>query len=98
MNNGVDKKEKKKIIDIVKVIFSEAKVYLFGSRARSTHKELSDIDIAIDVGKKVSRFDVAEISGMLDASRIPFRIDVVDLHSVNEEMREDILKEGILWS
>ena len=98
MKNNIDEKTKKKIIGIIKVIFPEAKIYLFGSRAKSEHREFSDIDIAIDTGKKLSRFDVVEIADMLSASKIPFRIDVVDVHSVNEEMKNSILQEGILWS
>jgi len=96
--NSIDLKTKQKIIGVAKAVIPEAKVYLFGSRARKTHQERSDIDIAFDAGKPLDRVDVGEIRDMLNASHIPYNIDVVDVHSVNEEMRKEIFEEGILWS
>jgi len=39
---------KNKRISILSVLFPNAKIYLFGSRARGTHEQKSDIDLAID--------------------------------------------------
>ena len=88
---------KKKIIAVLSAPFPGAKIYLFGSRARGNHGERSDIDIAIDSGKELPQVDIGEARDMLAESNIPYKIDVVDLHGVPKDMREDILKEGILW-
>lgn len=94
---SVDQEYKDKIVAVVSALFPNAKIYLFGSRARGTHGEWSDIDIAIDAEKKLPRVDVGEVRDMLRESNIPYKIDVVDLHGVSEEMRKMILQEGVLW-
>jgi len=90
-------KYKEKIIAVLSALFPGAKIYLYGSRARGDHGERSDIDVAIDVGKELPRVDVGEARDMLAESNIPYRIDVVDLHGVSKKMRENILRDGVLW-
>ena len=34
---------------------------------------------------------------MVEGSSIPFTVDVVNLNSVSEEFKKEILKEGIRW-
>lgn len=93
----LEQEYKQKIIGILSVLFPNATIYLFGSRARSTHDKSSDIDIAIDAGKKLYHTNVGEARDMLAESNIPYCIDIVDLHSVSTEMKKQIKKEGILW-
>ncbi len=88
---------KKKIVAVLTALFPDATIYLFGSRARGTHYARSDIDIALDTGKPLLRVDVGEARDMLAESNIPYKIDVVDVHSVSQEMREAIYREGIIW-
>jgi len=94
---ALEKEYKDKIVGILTVLFPDAKIYLFGSRARGTHSERSDIDIAIDDGKPMRPRRVGEANNMFAESNIPYSIDVVDIHSVSERMKEAIFKEGILW-
>ena len=96
-NTGIDDSIKRKIIRVVHALLPGMKVYLYGSRARGTHRAGSDIDIALDAGHNISRFQVSELRDMLNASNIMYKIDVVDLHAIPEEMRSVILAEGILW-
>lgn len=91
-------KEQKLIVKLLSVIFPGAKLYLFGSRARGTHKVTSDIDLAIDAGRPLSSLDLARARNIIEALNIPQPIDIVDLCSVPTEMKEIILNEGILWS
>jgi len=88
---------KNKIIGILTVLFPDAKIYLFGSRARGTHSDRSDIDIALDESKVIRPGRLGEAVSMFAESNIPYKIDVVDLHSVSDDMRYFIKKEGILW-
>ncbi len=46
----MNKIPKDKIIKVIEIFYPNAKIYLFGSRARGTNEEQSDIDIAIDAG------------------------------------------------
>jgi len=93
----LDPKYKLKIIAVLSALFPDATIYLFGSRARGTHYARSDIDVALDTGAKLPRVDVGEARDMLAESNIPYRIDVVDVRSVSEDMRKAILSEGIIW-
>jgi uncharacterized protein len=96
--DGIDERKKQKIISLISALLPEAKIYLFGSRARGTHTELSDIDLALDAGERVSRRVINEIKDVLEATNIINSIDVVDLHGpISSAMRDMILKEGVLW-
>jgi len=88
---------KDKIVKIIEIFFPQAKVYLFGSRARQDYTEISDIDVAIDAGRPLSLTEKGQISTMIDALNIPQKTDIVDFHRVPQALKENILKEGILW-
>ena len=94
---NLDEKVKTKIIRIIQALIPDADIYLFGSRATGQHRERSDIDIALDAGKPLDPVDVGEIRDMLAASNIPYSFDVVDIHTVAQELKENILSEGIVW-
>ncbi|MEI7481698.1 MAG: nucleotidyltransferase domain-containing protein [Elusimicrobiota bacterium] len=74
------------------------RTWLFGSRATGTARSFSDIDIALDAGgNPVPRNLLVRLSCALEESHIPFRVDIVDIHSVNPAVRENIIREGQLW-
>lgn len=68
------------------------KVILFGSRARGTHTDRSDIDIAVSGG------NTAEFSLDIDEKvHTLFMFDVVDLDGhISEELQKEIEKDGIV--
>ena len=94
MNNAIPKD---KIIKIIDIFFPNAKIYLFGSRARQDYNERSDIDIAIDAGSPISLTEKGQILSMIDALNIPQKTDVVDFQRAPQALKDNILKEGILW-
>jgi predicted nucleotidyltransferase len=96
-NDGIDETSKNKIIAIISALIPDAAIYLFGSRARGTQSKWSDIDIALDTGHQISRFVLGEIMSLFEASNILYKIQVVDINSVNEAMKTSILKDRILW-
>lgn len=85
------------MIQLLTVVFPAATVYLFGSRARGDHTERSDIDVAIDLGRKMELREIAKARGVLEGLNLPEKIDVVDMRSISADMKEFILKEGVLW-
>jgi len=97
MAEAIKIETKRKIIGILTVLFPEAKIYLFGSRAKGKARPFSDIDIALDAGKKLELARIGEVRDMFKESNIPFSFDFVDLQSVSQEFRDVVLKEGILW-
>lgn len=97
MSNTIPSEVKDQIIKHINVILPEAKIILFGSRARGTASKWSDIDIALDGGKPLPSVKVDEIKSVLQATNIPYKIEIVDFHMVTEQMKEAILQEGIVW-
>jgi len=65
---------------------------LFGSRARGDYKEISDIDIAVDINlpfreQRKLKEKIDKISGL-------YSVDLIFLPNVNKEFKKKILKEG----
>ena len=90
-------KYKDAIIKIVEIFFPEAKIYLFGSYARGDNKPGSDIDIAIDAGKVLSFVEINRIARLIDALPIAQRVDVVDFVALPQNIKNEILKNGVPW-
>ena len=93
MKFGLDEEIFNKIEKIVKengkYIFK-----IFGSRAKGTYKNTSDIDIA--VFKNVSKEDEYKIINQFDLLDIIYKIDLVFVdENIKKEFLEEILKEGI---
>jgi len=97
VKENIDKKTKQKIIALISALIPEAKIYLFGSRATGKHTQWSDIDIAIDVGKKLDRALVGEVINVVAGTDIVYKVEIVDVHSVSEDMRKSILEERVIW-
>ncbi|MCK4517627.1 nucleotidyltransferase domain-containing protein [Candidatus Babeliales bacterium] len=88
---------KAKLIELIAKHLPNAKIYLYGSRARNEETKYSDIDIAIDTGENADKHKMALIRLSLDDLNIPFEVDVVDLHNVSEKMQKNIRNEGVSW-
>lgn len=94
---SIKKEHKEKMLAILTALFPDAKIYLFGSRARNTHSDSSDVDIAIDAGQKMDFSATGEAKDVMEALYTPYKVDVVDFHRVPEGMQQMILSEGIRW-
>lgn len=68
------------------------RIILFGSRAKGTHTERSDIDIAVSGGDHDSFYsDIKEKTHSL------LSFDVVDLDgSISEELKNEIDRDGVI--
>ena len=91
------KSDKEILTEIITKHLSGAKIYLFGSRARGDYSPESDYDIAVDVGEKIDGYVLSLIREEVEESVIPFTVDIVDLHTVSEDFKKQILKEAQLW-
>ncbi len=93
----IPQEKQDQIVKVIEIFFPNAKIYLFGSRAKNTHTAISDIDIAIDAGHPMDMSERGQINSMLDALSIPQNIDVVDFQRAPEALRVNILRDGIVW-
>ncbi|MGB9808701.1 MAG: type III-B CRISPR module RAMP protein Cmr1 [Caldanaerobacter sp.] len=72
------------VLDKIKSRVEPEKIYLYGSRARGDFGKKSDIDIAVETDKSIENIDLIGL------------FDIVNLNKVGSDLREKILKEGIL--
>lgn len=72
------------------------RVILFGSRAREDAGERADIDLAIEAPQATRKEWLDICSFLREDSQTLLSIDVVRLEEAPSELREKILKEGIV--
>lgn len=81
------------IIDILKKQFNCDVIILFGSYARETQRQDSDIDIAFKTKRNISKqelFDTAQkLEGILKKD-----VDLIDLNNISDSFRYEILING----
>ena len=75
-----------------------ARVLLYGSRARGDAGRCSDIDIAVWPQTPLPAGTLARIREAPEQSTIPDHLDVIDLSTVDEAFRQQVLAEAVLWS
>lgn len=95
---NINPEDQQKIYGLIKALLPEVTVILYGSRARGTHSDSSDVDIAVESKTPLTRVDVGEVRDVLNATNIPHKFDVVDLNRVSPDMKTIIKKEGIEWT
>jgi predicted nucleotidyltransferase len=78
--------------------FTNARVWLFGSRARGDALRRSDFDLAFE---PLDGFDAASLFAFEDAvehdPEIIYPIDLVNLSEAGDLLRTRVEQEGVLW-
>jgi predicted nucleotidyltransferase len=75
------------ILAIIKKHVPECDVLAFGSRFKGTHNDASDLDLAI-VGNGTLRLSLlGSIKEDFMESDIPYKVDVLDYHSISPAFR-----------
>jgi len=97
MPENLNPKYKEMILRALEYHFPQAKVYLFGSRARGDNKEGADVDMAVDIGSEVSIQELARARNTLNNLPFALTVDLVDMHAIPDTLKKVILTEGILW-
>jgi uncharacterized protein len=96
MENRLEK-YKNIIVPIVEQYLPDAKIILYGSRARGDFKSGSDIDVALDMGAIIDDNLISKIIWDLEDSDLPIFFDIVDFTKMSENMKNNILKDGVIW-
>ncbi len=73
----------------------EREIWAFGSRAKWTAKEFSDLDIAIIGDETLSVSLMADLREAFQESALPFKVDVVDLASTSGTFRKVIERDKV---
>ena len=74
---------------------SQARVYLYGSRARRDNRWNSDYDLWID--GDVSPKAIAEMLDQFDESFVPFKVDIVTTQQMTGRFSEQVKQEAVPW-
>ena len=94
---NIDKEIQEKIVSLITSLIPAARIYLFGSRARETHHQWSDIDLALDTGEPLRTSKIDEVKSVLGATNMPYKVDVLDFQSVSTDMQASIKRDGKIW-
>ena len=76
--------------DILQRYVPDREVWAFGSRAKWTAKEFSDLDIAIIGDKPLSIALTADLREAFQESALPFKVDIVDWANITSSFRQVI--------
>ena len=87
------KKNRKAILEIAKR-YGAIKVRLFGSLARGTFTEASDVDLLVNMQPGSSLLDIIAIKQDLE-DLLGRKVDVVTENSLSPYIKDDILKEAV---
>ncbi len=90
------------LAQVRQIILSQLKaysvqVYLVGSHARGTARPTSDIDVGISPKEPLPTGVLAQVREALFESTLPVNVDLIDLSQTDEQFRQQILPEAIVW-
>jgi type I restriction enzyme S subunit len=71
------------------------KAWVFGSRATGRARRYSDLDLAIDPGRRLTLDETAKLAEAFSDSDLPYRVDVVDWHTIDDRWRRTIVAERV---
>ena len=75
-----------------------ARIYLFGSMARGEVRRTSDIDIAVLPVGSLPDGVFSQIREDLENSRVPYRVELIDLAKASPSFSAHVQKVGIPWN
>ncbi len=84
------------VLDILRVhLPSAAAVWVFGSRTTGRARRYSDLDLAIDAGRRLSLDETAILREAFDECDLHYRVDIVDWHAIGDDFRRLIAAERV---
>jgi type I restriction enzyme S subunit len=82
--------------DILRAHLPEgAQVWVFGSRASGRARVYSDLDLAIDAGRRLTLDERAVLAEAFSESDLPYRVDIVDWQAIDGHFGRMIAAEWV---
>ena len=81
---------------LLKRIIPTATVWAFGSRAQGTARTTSDLDLCVDNHQALSFEILAALRDAFAESNLPYKVDVVDWHSMDPAFQALIQKKRVV--
>jgi uncharacterized protein len=69
--------------------------WVFGSRATGRARRCSDLDLAIDAGRRLTLDETAKLTEAFSESDLPYRVDVVDWRAADDRWRRTIAAQRV---
>jgi predicted nucleotidyltransferase len=92
---GIDSSIWERILSVLKTNKAVEQIILFGSRAKGTFRNGSDIDLALK-GKSISADDILDLRLNLDELNLPWEIDLLHYETITDPaVKEHIDRVGI---
>jgi predicted nucleotidyltransferase len=86
--------QRRVVLDILVAHLPRGSVaWVFGSRATGRARPLSDLDLAIDAGRRLTLDEIASLVEAFTESDLPYNVDVVDWHGIDQRFRQMIMAE-----
>ena len=84
------------VCDILQRLIPHCQVWAFGSRVTGTHKDYSDLDLAIITDAPLDITTSANVSDAFSQSDLPYKVDVVEWATTSETFRKIIQQNKII--
>ena len=98
-NIDLDGKNLAIVVDILKNNLStDIKIWVFGSRITLDTKKYSDLDLALEdpKGYKIADNILLNLELEFEESLLPWKVDILDINNINENLRKIIEAHRIL--
>ena len=69
--------------------------WVFGSRATGRARPYSDLDLAINAGRRLTLDECASMAEAFSESDLPYRVDVVDWWAIDESFRRIVATDRV---
>lgn len=76
----------------------DARILLYGSRARGTAGRSSDVDVAVLANQPLPVDLLSRLREELEESPIRLPVEIMDLREANPALRERVLREAVSWN
>ncbi|MDE5552580.1 MAG: nucleotidyltransferase domain-containing protein [Muribaculaceae bacterium] len=92
---GIDVNIWSRLISVITENSNVEEIILYGSRAKGTHRDFSDIDLSL-IGDKLIHINLFPIIESIDLLNLPYEIDLSLYKEIdNQALRDEIDKYGI---
>jgi predicted nucleotidyltransferase len=82
------------VLDILRTHLPQhTEAWVFGSRATGRARRHSDLDLAIDAGRRLTLDEIARLAEAFSDSDLPYKVDLVDWHDIDDRWRQTIAAE-----
>ena len=72
-----------------------AQIWAFGSRTTGRARRYSDLDLAIDAGRRLTIDETAVLREAFDECDLPYRVDIVDWRAIDDRFQRVIADQRV---